>query len=86
MKITKRNKNEFIFNNGNSKFVAHYNEEGLFVSAEYWDWDTLKKIPAGAILVHKIDEEDECPYMMLVEKDYVLGEGEAMVCDYDRAW
>jgi hypothetical protein len=24
--------------------------------------------------------------MMLVEKDYVLGEGEAMVCDYDRAW
>lgn len=86
MRIAKRNGNEFIFNNGNSKFIAHYNEDGFLKSAEFWDRDEKRKTPKGAILVHKIDDEDSFPYVKLVEKNYELIGDEAIVCDYDRDW
>jgi hypothetical protein len=84
MCIDKRNKNEFIFMNG--KFVAHYNEDGYLTTAEFWSREKKQKIPEGAILVHKIDDDDGCAYIKLVEKDYVLVGDEAIVCDYDRDW
>ena len=84
MCIDKRNKNEFIFMNG--KFVAHYNDDGYLKSAEFWSREKKQKIPEGAILVHKIDDDDGCAYIKLVKNDYVLVGDEAIVCDYDRDW
>ena len=89
MCIDIRNKNEFYFYGG--KFIAHYNEDGYLKTAEYWSKRQdggykQNKIPEGAILVHKIDDDDGCAYIKLVKNDYVLVGDENIVCDYDRDW